>query len=179
MRTLAVSRPCIGCGDIFQPFQRDVNKGGGKYCRRECYRKNHVHGYGHGYISTQGYVIRDSVKKTPEHRIVAELAFGGPLPRTAIIHHHNEDKADNANGNLVICENRAYHNLIHARMRVVKRGGDPDTHQICGDCNTVLPFSAFYADKNNNIRGLHQRCKPCFLLTQKLSRIRRLAVAAQ
>src|SRR2546425_2225782 len=87
-------------------------------------------------------------------RVVAERAVGHALPRTVIVHHHDENTLNDRNDNLVICEDRAYHLLIHMRMRVLKAGGDPDSEKICDRCEKPLPFSAF--GKNpTKVRGVH------------------------
>lgn len=54
-------------------------------------------------------------KFTPVHRQKAEVVLGRPLRRDEIVHHLNGDKADNRNGNLLICTRR-YHQLLHHRM---------------------------------------------------------------
>lgn len=57
---------------------------------------------------------------TYEHISVATKAFGKSLPGNAIIHHIDENRANNQNTNLVICQDSAYHNLLHQRMRSLK-----------------------------------------------------------
>lgn len=69
-----------------------------------------------------------------EHVLVAEKAFGRMLPPEAEVHHVNENKGDNQNRNLVICQDGAYHKLLHARRRIVDAGGNPDTDRMCSRC---------------------------------------------
>lgn len=75
------------------------------------------------------------------HRARAERALGRPLPANAVVHHADGSKADDAP--LVICENQAYHFLLHIRTRVVQAGGDPNTERICGRCKALKPFESF------------------------------------
>lgn len=72
---------------------------------------------GHPRATANGYVF--------EHVLVAEKAFGGPLPKGAEVHHFSEVKSDNRNENLVICQDRAYHMLLHQRARAYAATGDP------------------------------------------------------
>ncbi len=52
---------------------------------------------------------------TKEHIAIAERALGKSLPALAKVHHVDGSTTRNANSNLVICENQAYHLLLHAR----------------------------------------------------------------
>jgi hypothetical protein len=67
--------------------------------------------------------------------ITAEKAIGKELPAGAIVHHVNENKADNRNANLVVCQDRAYHNFIHKRMRAVESGFPPH-YRKCAYCHS-------------------------------------------
>jgi hypothetical protein len=93
-------------------------------------------------------------------RVVAERAVGHALPRSVIVHHHDENPLNDRNDNLVICENRAYHALIHMRMRVLKAGGDPNLEKICDRCQKPLPLSAFGKNPAKT-RGVDQTCLAC------------------
>jgi hypothetical protein len=75
------------------------------------------------------------------HRLRAENALGKPLPTTAVVHHADGTKDEHAP--LVICQDETYHRLLHARTRIVRAGGNPNTERICSTCKRVLPIEAF------------------------------------
>lgn len=68
-----------------------------------------------------------------EHVVIAEQVLGRRLPAGAIVHHANQNKKDNQHSNLVICPNRAYHNLLHARLRAQAACGNANWLK-CGIC---------------------------------------------
>lgn len=89
--------------------------------------------HGRRYTNDQGYVLLWIGHNHPEehcgyireHVACAELAINKVLPPLAEVHHFSSDRADNTNSNLVICEDHAYHMLLHARQRALERHGDP------------------------------------------------------
>lgn len=90
--------------------------------------------------STNGYILiramdhpRSMRGYVYEHILLAERALGRILPATAQVHHVNEIKSENTGGNLVLCENDAYHKLLHRRARAFNATGDANMMK-CGFC---------------------------------------------
>lgn len=96
-------------------------------------------------------------ESTRIHRIRAERALGKPLPKGAQVHHANGTRDS---GPLVICQDVAYHRLLHARMRVRDAGGNPNTDKICGACEGVFDKSRFSKDPAHS-DGLAGWCMEC------------------
>ena len=68
-----------------------------------------------------------------KHSVIAEKALGHKLPEGAVVHHIDGNRANNANTNLLICPNEAYHNLIHIRTRAMEESGNPNLRK-CAYC---------------------------------------------
>jgi hypothetical protein len=103
----------------------------------------------HPRASCEGAVFRSL--------IVAEKALGRPIPINHPIHHANENRADDTNSNLVICQDVSYHALLHKRTRALKACGNP-TWRKCNICKQYddpqkLHFS------HNGTSVYHPKCR--------------------
>ncbi len=125
-------------------YQRFVHNGHTELTRRAN---------GTGSIDPDGY-IRIGADKEKAHVIVAERALGKPLPLGAIVQHVDEDRANNAPRNPVICPDHAYHMLLHRRMRALAACGHADW-RICTFCKTYDDPAALAPVKS---RVYHARC---------------------
>ena len=92
------------------------------------------------------------------HRLRAQQALGKPLPPNAIVHHVGDPPHEDAP--LVICQDQAYHMLLHARLRVVRAGGNPNTEKVCYICKQPKRLDAFDRDRHG-WRGRTTTCKAC------------------
>ena len=76
--------------------------------------------YGYVLILMPEHPRADQKGYVREHIFVAEKILGKPLPPKAVVHHINEDKTDNRPENLVICQDRTYHFLLHRRKKALQ-----------------------------------------------------------
>ena len=107
-----------------------------------------LHRPDHPRVAKNGYV--------PEQVLVAEAALGKYLPPKAIVHHVNQNRGDNRNANLVVCENTAYHNLIHQRMRALAACGHAGW-RLCDLCGQYDDLANLYLRKKTN-DAVHRAC---------------------
>lgn len=107
-----------------------------------------------------GYVRRYFGKRVlgkylREHVVVAERALGRVLPRGVVVHHIDENPANNALNNLVICPNQGYHNIIHGRMKAFAVSGDANKKpcKFCGQYDDVVKLV------KNTTSHYHKSCR--------------------
>ncbi len=132
-------------------------------------RRGHVKGQPLSYINghqNRGRQFQDrpiqqgyrSIGNARLHRIRAERALGKPLPPRAEVHHADGSKRDDAP--LVICQDHAYHLLLHVRMRVVRAGGNPNTDAACSTCHLAKHRDEFRL-KDSATFGVRSDCRAC------------------
>jgi hypothetical protein len=99
------------------------------------------------FVDNNGYV---RVRKTSttvgydyEHVCIAERALGKLLPVGAQVHHFNGNTQDNTNTNLVICQDTAYHRLIHIRTAAYRNCGHAGWRRcyLCKQWDDTLAMS--------------------------------------
>jgi hypothetical protein len=95
------------------------------------------------------------------HVAIASLAIGKSLPRGSQVHHVDGNKLNNARGNLVICQDYAYHALLHQRGAVVAVGGNPNTQRFCRACGQAKDFDQFHISRSHQAHGRANKCKQC------------------
>lgn len=95
-----------------------------------------------------------------EHVLVAEQALGRPLSGKHPVHHVDENGMNNAGSNLVVCENGAYHKLLHKRKRAFEACGDPNA-VFCYVCHGYDRQSEMhmYVTRTGNRIGNHRECR--------------------
>lgn len=135
---------------VFDPSARRSNRWQGG-------RTIHAAGYvmvfapQHERAGPNGYVF--------EHILVVEKALGHGLPLKARVHHVDENKRRNVGGNLVVCEDNGYHQLLHRRQRALDACGNPNAVR-CGYCGKYDRQEEMYIcpRKNRSPSGYHRDC---------------------
>lgn len=126
------SRPCPIC------YQRQTRAATCFSCRQRPRTDGapfmDADGYMRVFLPEHPKAKRANGNSVFEHVLVAERALGKFLPDRAVVHHHDGIRSHNTGANLVICEDAAYHNLIHARQRAFEACGNPDWRR-CNMCH--------------------------------------------
>lgn len=92
------------------------------------------------------------------HRTIVEKALGRKLKKTEGVHHVDGNPANNEPKNLVVFPNQKYHFLLHARQRIVDRGGNPNIHKFCS-YHKELHDRTEFSTRPTSYDGLHNMCR--------------------
>lgn len=116
-------------------------------------RKQHKRGY---WIVYQPGHPRATSNYVLEHILIVEEALGRSFTRAHPVHHVNEDPSDNRPENLVLCEDTAYHSLLHLRMAAMEATGNPDLLK-CKICHEYGEPETMYVYEGEAPR--HRTCQ--------------------
>lgn len=124
-----------------------------------------------GTSSKGGYVgiLREDGSYILEHVKIAESVLGKKLPDGAVVHHVNGVRSDNKHCNLVICQDQAFHMLIHQRARALAATGNASSVK-CGFCKQWgMP-----GDENLNIdrtwAAYHRSCNATYEKARRMKK---------
>lgn len=89
------------------------------------------------------------------HVELAENVLGRKIPQGVVVHHAEGGFV----GALVICENKAYHNLLHARMNAFAATHDPKKRK-CKRCKQYDTLNNLRVDGSSFV---HNKCSALYL----------------
>lgn len=123
---------------------------------------NYIFNPQHPFSTKQGYI--------GEHRLVAEKALSKLIPIKHPIHHWDGIRNNNLNPNLVVCENNAYHRLIHVRLSAFKACGHANWIK-CGHCDGYHdPNDLDVYIRSNKPYGWKRSCRNKYLKNKRDNR---------
>lgn len=158
----------MSCEHCKSPFtvDRQRQRDTARFCSLSCRSLAcHPRGAGNplwrgGTSRARGYVRLNNAKGAgrhkPQHVQIVETVLGRRLPVGTVVHHANQVRDDNANGNLVVLQNTSEHMALHRRLRVLRAGGDPWTDRLCCSCG-LKPRTEFYGGPVK----FSSECRPC------------------
>jgi len=108
---------------------------------------------GDGWIAKGYAMVMDNGERRPVHVLIAERAIGRRLRKDQPVHHANRIKLDNRPTNLVVCQDEAYHALLHRRIRALEQCGHADWRscQFCkkfDDPSNLVPRKSSHYHKH-------------------------------
>jgi hypothetical protein len=122
-----------------------------------------------------GYVNGRSIHKL-ESRLIAEKVLRKSLPKKAVIHHFDENASNNEQSNLVICQGKRYHELLHQRTRAKKESGHADWRK-CNHCKTYdQPENLYISPRGRD--AFHRECRAQYCRETRAAKRAALRMAA-
>lgn len=125
---------------------------------------------------TTRYVKAGKGRHSYEHQRIAAAVLGRPVPAGVQVHHVDGNGRNNTRRNLVICDSQRYHQILHARARVLVAGGDPNADAWCSICQHVRPLRMFWIRKSGRRVGRpSSECRYCTMDRIRVARsVRRI-----
>jgi len=124
---------------------------------------------------SSGYLrARVGEEVRPVHVVMAERVLGRRLVNEEQVHHVDGDGHNSEPWNLVICQDTAYHRLLHLRTRIIRAGGNPNTDAVCGICSKAKPRSEFRKASSREL-GVAAFCRSCHRDHERNYRIQKKA----
>ena len=124
------------------------------------HKKRVVDSAGYSYVQAPTNPRADENGYVVEHIFLAEQALGKRLPNKSVVHH--------ANGTLIICQDQAYHMLLHARQRALEACGNADFKKC--------PICKEYGDPSKMVKAngqgdlCHLSCRTWYQRVKRWSR---------
>lgn len=100
-----------------------------------------------------------------EHILIAEKAIGRYLSEDTPIHHFPE----NPSNQLIICQDRIYHHLLHRRYRALKACGHANWLK-CEFCHKWDEPTNLHIAPKKQSRAWHRQCSDDYRLRKRLLR---------
>jgi len=104
---------------------------------------------GYFTITVDGKRIKNSV-------YVSEKVLGHKLPTKAVVHHIDGNKSNDSKSNLIICQDNAYHFLLHQRAKALKACGHASWYR-CHVCKEYGPIGEIERTKDGS--SYHPECE--------------------
>lgn len=99
------------------------------------WRGGRSHNHGYPTIKNPDHHRSDANGYVREQILIAEKALGKPLKLPIEVHHIDLSRNNNKPNNFVICQDHAYHCLLHQRTKALKATDDANK-RYCPMCKT-------------------------------------------
>lgn len=148
-----------GCGDIPKTGNRFING----HNSRAFKDKNPS--WKGGQIKRSGYILTlnsnhpraDQDGYVPKQYLVVEAIINKVLPMSCVVHHIDGKKDNNTPSNLVVCQDKSYHSLIHWREKAYRLCGHASWRK-CKYCRKYDSVEKLIITGGKRAYAYHSEC---------------------